>query len=105
MEIGKLKNRITIEKYTESRSNAGQVLKSYTTSSTRWAMIKPLTTREILQAQQVHAEITHEIYLRYPLDVTAKDRIKYDNRTFEILGVINVDEAKFFLRLNCVERA
>lgn len=104
MEIGELKNRITVQKYTETRSNAGQVLKSYTDSVSRWAYIKPLTTREILQAQQISSEITHEVWLRYPLDVTPKDRIAFGLRTFEILGVVNVDEENRFLKLLCKER-
>lgn len=104
MEIGKLRHRVTIEKYTETRSSAGQVLKTYTTSSTRWAQIRPLTTKEILQAQQIHAEITHELFLRYPLDVSTKDRVIYNSRTFEIIGVTIINEENRFIKLNCVER-
>lgn len=105
MEIGKLKHRVTIKKYTESKGSTGQVLKSYTDSTTRWAQVKPLTTREILQAQQINSEITHEVWLRYPLDVTPKDQIAFGERTFEILGVVNVDEENRFVKVLCKERA
>ena len=104
MEIGKLRHRISVEKYTETRGTTGQVLKSYTESTTRWAQIKSLTTRELLQAQQIHAEITHEVWLRHPLDITAKDRVNFENRIFEILGVVNINEEKRFIKLLCKER-
>lgn len=104
MEIGNLRHRVTVAKYTETKGTTGQVIKSYTDSATRWAMIKSLTTRELLQAQQIHAEMTHEVWLRYPLNVSPKDRVTFGERIFEILGVQNIDERNRFIKLMCVER-
>ena len=104
MNSSQLTKRVEILRATETISPAGQTISTFNSYLFRFAKINPLTTRELLQAQQIHSEITTEVYLRYPLDLKPRDQIKYNNRIFEILGIINMDEANHFLRVLCKER-
>lgn len=67
---------------TETRGASGGVSTSFTDVREVWGGVEPLTTREILAADQFQGEITHRIILDY-LDskgVTKAWRIK-DNTT------------------------
>jgi SPP1 family predicted phage head-tail adaptor len=76
------------------------------------ASITPLSGRELIAAQAINAEITHEIVVRYhplladPLKVAAM-RLVYVNGTvtryFNIQSAMNVDERNRQLTLMAVE--
>ena len=70
-----------------------------------WAKIRPLSSRETIQANQQHAETTHEITIRYRRGVTHDQRLKYGTRYFHIQSIINEDEENEKLILLCVERS
>ncbi len=70
------------------------------TIATVWAGIKPLAGRELWNAQQVQADITTEVEVRYFPDLTDKMRFRHSatckcglgQKVFNILGVANIDQ-------------
>lgn len=70
-----------------------------TTVATLRACITPLRGRERLQAQQLEAGVTHRILLRYRPGVTARQRLRYGARVFNIRAVINVEERNRWLEI------
>lgn len=58
----------------------------------RWASIKPLTGRELFNAQQVQADVTHEIKMWHLPGMTPKMRIRFNSRYFYNIHVLNPDE-------------
>jgi SPP1 family predicted phage head-tail adaptor len=67
--------------------------------ATAWASIEPLNGREFFAAQQVNAEVTARIRLRYLPGVTRQMQVKFGSRTFAIESVINVEERNRELQL------
>jgi len=104
MSIGELKHRVTIQRAALAQDSSGSTAETWSTLATVYAAIKPLKGREYFAAQQVQAETTHEITIRYRADVTALTRVVFGNRTFEIQSVINSMEANRWLILMCAER-
>lgn len=105
MRIGPLRHRIALQSASDSQGEYGYVEKTFSTYATVWASVEPLSGRELLSSQQMHAETTHRIRLRYLATVVATDRISFDSRTFEIVGRINSKEVNRMLELLCKEVA
>jgi len=109
MNIGKLRNKIELQSYTSAADTIGQPIKTYSTYSTVWAYIRPMSGRELMNAQQPIGEVTHQVTIRYDSSVSVDDRIRYyDNvkkayRYFDINYVGNRDEKDVTLVLMCKE--
>ncbi len=91
MRAGRLRHRLEIQTVTETLNTYGEPTKTWATDATRWGAIEPLTGRERFQANQVQAETTHTVRMRY-YALSAKQRIKHGSRYFYIENVINTDE-------------
>jgi len=63
------------------------------------ACITPLSGHERLHAQQLEAGVTHRILLRYRPGVTAKQRLRFGDRVFNIRAVIDVEERNRWLEI------
>lgn len=92
MNSGALRHRLHIQSKTETRDARGGVIETWTTVAERWGMISPLRMREIFQAQQVEARVSHRITLRYYAGLTNQHRVVHENRIFHIQPPINVNE-------------
>ena len=104
MQAGPLRHRITIETPTETQDTFGAAVATWATFAERWAAIEPLTGREFFAAQQINAEVSHTIRLRYVAGVTTKMRVAFGARHFDLAAVRNLDERGIELELLAVER-
>ena len=59
--------------------------------------------RELLNAQQISAEITTRVRIRYNSSVTSEHRVVIGGRTLEIVSVINPAERDITQHLLCKE--
>lgn len=88
IDIGKLKERVTIKAPTTVRSRSGETTLTWdTTVATVWASVDGLSSRDIMQAQQANVIATHRIRLRHRSDVTHEHRIIWRGVTMEIASV------------------
>jgi SPP1 family predicted phage head-tail adaptor len=88
IDIGRMRERVTIKSPTEVRSLSGETTLNWDTSlATVWASVEGLSSRDILQAQQANVIATHRIRIRHRDDVTHTHRIIWRNRTMEIASV------------------
>ena len=97
-----MRHFVTIEEATETNSY-GDVTRTWSTFKKRWASIRPLTGRERWAAMRAEANVSHCITIRYTEGVTSKMRITYNDRTFEIGAVTNVNERGRVMYLLCTE--
>lgn len=106
MRAGKLRHRVTLLRLDDSaRDTFGDASGSYVTiADGLWASIEPLSGSELWTAQQVRADVTHKVTLRYNGDVTGKCRIEWDGRFFELGPPMSTEERLFDLVLTAVER-
>jgi SPP1 family predicted phage head-tail adaptor len=103
MRAGRLRHRVTIQEYTESQNTYGEVTKSWVDFATVWAAMEPARGREFWESQQINAETTSTVVLRYLAGVKPEMRVLYDGRVFQILSVINPDERNRELQLRVKE--
>lgn len=100
---GDLNRRIAIQQRTTTPDGYGQQTTTWTDVITCWASIEPLNGRELVQAQAVQAETTHQVTILYRSSITAAMRVVYQGRVFNILSVIDPDTSHVALQLLCSE--
>jgi SPP1 family predicted phage head-tail adaptor len=105
MNPGKLNKRVQIQSPTVTHGLSGEASLSWATitNGDRWAAIRPATGRELVVADQVAAELSHVVEVRYVAGVTAKCRVVYGSRTFSVNSVVDEDERHERLWLYCKE--
>lgn len=103
MKIGTLRHRIQIQTKTISEDSLKQQIESWTDVDTVWARIEPLSGREYFQARQEIAEVSVKVTVRYRNDIAPSMRLRFEDRIFEVLSVINPEERCILLLLMCKE--
>ena len=92
MRAGRLKHRITLQRYNVTKDEYGQDVESWVDIATIWADFLPKRSKEFYAEQQVNAELTAVISIRYRSDFGERDRVIYVGRTYEVIGQpINIE--------------
>lgn len=109
MRIGALRQRLTLQSLVETKDAYGQMVKSWATVATVYGEVRPLQGRELVNAAQIKADLTHLVTMRY-IDslepgkrTVPSERILFKGRTLNIIDVANVDERDRTLVLHCQE--
>lgn len=107
MRAGRLRHRIAIQANTPTRDSHGQEIESWATVATVWGAVEPQRGGErfIDEANQLLAERTTQIVIRYWSGLTIEHRISWNGRVFNIQGIINPDYRNREMRLTCEEIA
>lgn len=103
MRSGDLRYRITIQQNQPIKDNEAITVDNWTEFATVWGAVEPIRGREYFQAAAVNAENTVRFRIRYQKGITSKMRVSYDERTFNIQTVIDIDEQHREIHLMCLE--
>lgn len=104
MDIGRTDKRITFCRYEDKENALMQTEKVLTEVKTVWASVEPTRGREYQEAQRIRPELTYKVTTRYHKGVTSEMFIKFHDRLFNIISVINVRERNEMLEIICIER-
>jgi SPP1 family predicted phage head-tail adaptor len=100
---GPMRHRVEFQRAETVPNDFGEPVETWATYATRWARVQPLRGRDRWAAQQVNAQVTHEITLRHVRGVKAEHRIKFGDRVFTIEAPVNPEEKGAVLTLPCRE--
>lgn len=103
VDIGKLNKRITLLNTVETTDEIGNTEIGWKDYRTIWATVKPYKASESNFMGKLKPDVTHRFYVRYRNDIYPDMRIKYGNRTFEISGIIDMDEQHRLLEIQAQE--
>lgn len=85
MHAGQLDQRVTLQTATVTRDAVGGPSESWADTVTVWARVRPLSGKQIAQAQQVSADVSTAVEIRWRAGITAAMRLKFaDNRTAKV---------------------
>ncbi|NNF65983.1 MAG: phage head closure protein [Gammaproteobacteria bacterium] len=104
MRIGARRHRITLQRAVEAADSYGERIVTWTKIKDAWASYKQPGAREAFSDGAVRSEVDAVFECRYVSGVTAKDRVLFDSRTFDIEQVTNPDGRKRWTVLVCRER-
>ena len=100
MRAGTMRHKVVIQQNVPTEKDSyGAEVDNWTDYATVWASIEPARGREFWESQQVNAEVTGRIRIRYLGGITPKMRVKHGNRIFDIVSVINPEERNRELQL------
>ena len=91
MRAGDLNKRIELQMPTRSISS-GETIEAFTTHATVWAALEPFSGNRLFLAQQANSEVQGICRIRYRAGVVPKMRIKYMDRYFQIISIVDRDE-------------
>lgn len=77
MQAGRLTERVTLETATVTRDTVGGPVETWAVLDTVWAEVKPLTGKQIAQAQQVGAVLSKAVTIRWRSGITAALRVRF----------------------------
>lgn len=110
MRAGRLRHRVELQVRAGTVNALNEPLDEWTTVATFSAAIEPLSGREFIAAQQVQADMSHRVTVRYFAGITPKHRLRWADpatdlaRVFDIRAVIDRDERHREMQLMCTER-
>lgn len=104
VRAGDLRTRVTLQTQVRQPDGQGGWQVDWTPLAEVWAGIWPRSASEALQHDRVAGTATHDIWLRYRADIKPEMRIVAGARVFGILGVMDVDGRKRWLKCIVEER-
>lgn len=75
---------VTFQQYVEVSDGGGGYTKDWEDIFTTQAHVQPVSSKEIVQAQQVDAPINHKIFYPYQEGVKENMRAQYNGKTLEL---------------------
>lgn len=107
MNIGRLKQRITIQKKETLIDENGFEVEEWIDYKTVWASVKNINGKEFFQAQQAQSQASKKVTIRYLRDldssldsnVSLKHRIKYKSNNYNLIYSDNIQEQNRFIEL------
>lgn len=103
MQAGRLRQRVTLQQVTAVPNQYGEMVETWTDVVELYAAVEPLRGREFFDAEQVQAEISHRVRIRYYPGVAPTMRFVFGTRHLAINTVINVDERRREIHCMCRE--
>lgn len=102
MRAGTLNRRIVFKRATSTVDSAGYGGPTRTWSTFMWdpwAKVNPLSGRESNVADMVIEALDTEFTIRYTSSVRPDDVIEYNGKTYNIISIIDVGDARRELRI------
>jgi len=101
---GDLRDRITLQRKTVTRSAAGEETITWSDEATVWAKAEPIRGGEYFQAQAVQSEVNMRFIIRFRFVFrTAVYRIKFGVKFYNIDSIINIESLNHFQEIMCTE--
>ena len=104
MRGGRLRNKVVLQQPNPTTDSYGQPVYGWATVATIWAAVEPLNGREFFTAQQINAEMKVRIRIRYGSEwasITAAWRVTFNNKTYDIVEIIQPKEINQEIILMC----
>ena len=103
MKIGEMRQRITFQEEVKTADGHKGHTLAWRDLVSVWASVEPLSGREFFYSQQIKAEVTHRVKIRYREDITVKMRIKHRDRNLMIESILDKKERREELEIFCRE--
>ena len=102
MDSLKLNHRVLLKKEEQGDNDNGLNTK-FSIIAEVWAKIEPIAVKQNFFRMKIDQEISHIITIRYREDAKCCKKIAFNDRVFDVLGVICPDEQYDWLVFNVKE--
>jgi SPP1 family predicted phage head-tail adaptor len=104
MRAGELRDRIEIQRATDTSDGAGGTLRQWAIHDVVWAKVVPGTGREFATAKQTMPALSHMVSIRYRSDLSPAMRIRRGSQILAIHSTADVNSRGQELLILCEER-
>jgi SPP1 family predicted phage head-tail adaptor len=104
IDPGTLRHRVTLMRDSYVDDAAGESQSTPSAVGTYWALVKPLSGREMTYARQVISMATHNVTMRNIGLITTKDYLVFEGRRLEIGAVLRVGEIDEYYTILATEQ-
>lgn len=112
MQPGRLRSKVTLQSRVLTPDAVNDQVATYVDLADEWASIEPIVGREFFAAQQVQADVTTRIRIRYRVDAVPTMRVKfvadYDSPQqidyYDVEAVMHTNEKRRETILMCRKR-
>jgi len=105
MRAGKLRHLVTIQNFSQTQNQYGEVITEWIDGPRIRASVEPLRGREYFAAAQVNAETTYRVRCRYHPELATDDatskRLTVQGMTLEIEAVLDVELKHEWMEIIC----
>jgi SPP1 family predicted phage head-tail adaptor len=91
MNIGRFRQRLSLEAPVETPDGAGGVSRSWVVLSPLWGELRPVSLSDVFDHDRLNGQVSHRITVRSRIDLTTKHRLKLGTRVFRILSHRTLD--------------
>lgn len=105
MNIGSLNRRIELQYSTKTPDGMGGFKTIWTVDAVVWSAIWPTSATEIIAANAISMVVTHRIRIRHRSILKSSWRIKFGDRYFNIVSIINPNMSNRYLDIMAKEAA
>ena len=99
MRAGSLRHKIVFQQLTVANDTWGHSSETWTDEFTTYASIWTLRGVERMESMKLDNEITHKIRVRYRSGLHPKMRIRFGERYFNILSMVDPDERHIYYEI------
>jgi len=101
---GKLNKKVKIFNQANISDKAGGYENQLEEVCEIWASIITLSGKDLWEAQKLNADISHKLIIRNRKDIKKSQIIKYKNKIFDILYLLNANDKETYLEVMVKER-
>ena len=97
MNISELKHYVEWQFPAKASDGMGGPITTYVTACNVWARLLPTSAKELRQSDQQVNLVSHTVRIRYRSVFKSNWRMKFRNRYFAIVSIINPEESNLYL--------
>lgn len=105
IDPGKLRHQVRLEMPVRQRNPIGEETDVWTTLAEVRALVEPVSGKELFQAAQVQALVTHRVTARWLPGFDARGRVVHAGRVLNPVFVRDLEERHEWLEIVCLEIA
>lgn len=105
VDPGKLRHAVKLEMPVRQRNAMGEETDVWATLAEVRAAVEPVSGKELFQAAQVQALVTHRVTLRWLSGFDVKGRVIHGGRVLNPVFVRDLEERHEWLEIICLEQA
>ena len=91
MEIGKLRNKITIKSVTKTIDDLGYTTEMQDNIESAWAEVIPISSKEFYSNASENIKNITKFRIRYLKGITSDMKVEFQENKYNIKGIMNID--------------
>lgn len=100
---GELRHRVKILRPYEAQDVVGAAAVAYERIGETWARVEPLSGSEKLRTEQLQAELSHRVNIRYRTDMLEDMEFEIEGRRLRIVHISDLEFRHVWLECLCKE--